>query len=184
MQVSPRYFPDIGGVETHVKEISERLVARGFDVDVCTTYGCDGLPIEEVINGVRVRRFKSWAPNNAYFFSSSLKLYLTKHSNMYDIVHAHNFQALPALYASQAVSKKFVFTPHYHGTGHSFLRNLLFRPYRYIGKSIFEKADRIICVSEYEKKLILKTIHVNENKISVIPNGVNLEEFKNFGCVF
>jgi 1,2-diacylglycerol 3-alpha-glucosyltransferase len=36
-QVCPRYFPYIGGVETNVKEISERLVLENHDVEVITT---------------------------------------------------------------------------------------------------------------------------------------------------
>ena len=36
-QVCPRYFPCIGGVETNVKEISERLVLENHDVEVITT---------------------------------------------------------------------------------------------------------------------------------------------------
>ncbi len=42
-QVCPRYYPDIGGVETHVQEISERLVKRGFEVDVVCTDTTGGL---------------------------------------------------------------------------------------------------------------------------------------------
>lgn len=179
LQVCPKYFPQIGGVETHVKEISERLVERGFEVDVFTTSPHGGFRAEEVINGVKVRRFKSWAPSDAYYFSTALKRYLAETSQFYDIVHAHNYHAFPALYAAQTKSKnKLIFTSHYHGTGHSFLRKILFKPYRYVGKTIFSKADKVICVSEYEKQLVMKTAIVSENKIIVIPNGVNLREFE------
>ncbi len=179
LQVCPKYFPDIGGVETHVKEISERLVERGFDVEVCTTSALDGFQAEEIINGVKVRRFKSLAPGDAYFFSRPLKQYLTKNSEMYDVVHAHNYHAFPALYAAQAKGKKMlIFTSHYHGAGHSFLRKLLFKPYKLMGKTIFEKADKVICVSNYEKNIIIKDHNLSEDKIVVIPNGVNLKEFK------
>ena len=33
-QVCPRYHPYIGGIETHVREISERLVKRGFELEI------------------------------------------------------------------------------------------------------------------------------------------------------
>ncbi len=42
-QVCPRYYPYIGGVETHVQEISQRLVKRGFEVDVVCTDTTGGL---------------------------------------------------------------------------------------------------------------------------------------------
>ena len=178
-QVCPRYYPYMGGVETHVREISEKLVKKGYEVEVLTTDPSRKLPKEEVINGVRIKRFNSWAPNEAYYFSRSLKRYLMKNSGQYDIVHAHSYHALPALYAAQAKKgNKFVFTPHYHGGGHTFFRNLLHIFYKPVGREIFNKANCVICVSKYEKKLILKNFKINEKKIILIPNGINLSELK------
>ena len=175
----PRYCPCVGGVETHVKEISEKLVERGFEVEVLTTDSSKKLPKEEMVNTVKVKRFRSWAPSEAYYFSRDLKKYLIKNSDSFDIVHAHSYHAFPALYAAQAKGRnKLVFTPHYHGTGHTFLRSLFHAPYKFLGKRIFEKAEKIICVSGYDKNLILNHFGVSEEKIVVIPNGVNLEEFK------
>jgi glycosyltransferase involved in cell wall biosynthesis len=94
-------------------------------------------------------------------------------------VHAHNYHAFPALYAAQAKGRnRLVFTPHYHGTGHTFLNSLLHIPYKALGKRILEKADRIICVSHHEKSLIARNFRIDEEKVVVIPNGVDLEEFK------
>jgi glycosyltransferase involved in cell wall biosynthesis len=178
LQVCPKYYPETGGVEEHVKNISERL-AEKFEVSVFATDPTGKLPKEELVNNVKVIRFKSWAPCEAYYFSTTLKKHLTKHSDSFDIVHAHNYGALPALYAAQTKGKnKLVFTPHYHGTGHTFIRALLHKPYKFLGKTIFEKADKIVCVSNYEKGLIINNFKVDEEKIVVIPNGVNLEEFR------
>jgi len=178
-QVCPRYHPYIGGIEVHVKEISERLVKRGFETEILSCDPSAKLPRDEIINGVRVRLFGSWAPNEAYYFSRELKKYLMTNSSSYDVVHAHSYGAFPALYAAQAKGRnKLIFSPHYHGAGHTFFRNLLHKPYKFLGKKIFEKADKVVCVSEYEKKLVIKNFKVNEEKIAVIPNGVYLEEFK------
>jgi glycosyltransferase involved in cell wall biosynthesis len=178
LQVCPRYYPCVGGVETHVEEISKRLVDKGFKVSISTTDSSGKLPKEEIIGCVEVRRFKSWAPNEAYGFSRELRKYLIENSDSFDVVHAHSYHAFAALYAAQAKNRnKMVFTPHYHGTGHTFFRSLLHIPYKFFGKRIFEKADKVICVSNYEKGLVLK-FGVNEEKIVVIPNGVSLQEFK------
>lgn len=178
-QVCPRYLPNIGGIETHVLEISRKLVDRGIEVEVLTTDPSGKLPEEETINCVKIKRFKSWAPNESYFFSSDLRKHLIDNSNNFDIVHAHSYGAFPALYTAQAKNtNKLVFTPHYHGTGHTLFRSLLHIPYRFLGKRIFRKADKIICVSNYEKNLVVNHFNMNEDKVMVIPNGVNLEEFK------
>jgi len=177
--VCPKYYPELGGVETYVMELSVRLARKNFEVEVLTTDPSKNLPKEEIINGVRVKRFKSWAPNESYFFSNDLKKHLINNSDNYDIVHAHQYSTFPALYAAQSKNRnKFVFNPHYHGKGHTFIRNLLHKPYKFIGKNIFSISDKIICVSNYEKFLILKHFKINEKKFEIIPCGVNLEEFK------
>lgn len=176
-QVCPRYYPDIGGVETHVKEISERLVKRGFNVEVLCTDPANQLPEHEIIKGVNVTRFKSFAPADAYYFAPGIYFYLRNRS--FDVIHAHSYHALPSLFAALAKNeRRFVFTPHYHGGGHTPIRNLLHKPYRLMGSKIFERADRIICVSEYERRKIMSDFTLLEEKIEKIPNGLNLEEFK------
>ena len=176
-QICPRYSPDIGGVETHVKEISEWLVKAGHDVEVITTDPTGKLRKRETINGVKVIRFRSFAPGNAYYFAPQIYTYLKK--NDYDVIHAHSYHAFPAFFASLGRrGGKFVFTPHYHRHGHTAFRNLLHKPYRLLGNMIFSKADSVICVSEYEKKLLESDFEVAAKTVK-IPNGINLREFEN-----
>lgn len=175
-QICPRYSPDIGGVETHVKEISERLVKAGHNVEVITTDPTEKLNKKDTINGVKVIRFRSFAPGSAYYFSPQIYFYFRKHN--FDVIHAHSYHALPALFAALGKNKKrFVFTPHYHRSGHTAFRNLLHKPYRLFGKMIFCRADSVICVSEYEKKLVEYDFKV-AGKTVKIPNGINLAEFE------
>ncbi|MEM2990320.1 MAG: glycosyltransferase family 4 protein [Halobacteria archaeon] len=177
VQVCPRYYPYIGGVEIHVKEISERLARKGYDVEVITTDPSGKLPRKEIIERVKVCRFKSLAPNDSYYFAPGIKKYLCSIEK--DLVHAHSYHAFPALFAALAVKReKFIFTPHYHGKGHTFLRNLLHKPYKLLGARIFKKAERVICVSSFEAELIQRNFALPERKIAIIPNGLNLEEFE------
>ncbi|WP_340819093.1 glycosyltransferase family 4 protein [Methanolobus sp. WCC4] len=177
-QVCHRYHPFIGGVETHVKEISERMVLLGNEVEVLTTDLGGKLPQTEMLNGVKITRFRSFAPGEAYYLSPMIYFYLK--SNGYDVVHAHNYHALPAFFAGMGKGRcKFVFTPHYHRGGHTFLRNLLHKPYKLFGKMIFSRADNIVCVSEYEKGLVSEDFVLPPGKIRKIPNGINLAEFRN-----
>jgi len=180
LEVCHRYYPYIGGVEEHVKNISERI-AKKFSVTVCTTDPSNELPNYEVVSGVEVKRFRCWAPNEAYYFSRALKRYLTENSENYDVVHAHHYHAFPSLYAAQTKgNKRFVFTPHYHGEGHTFFRSLLHIPYKHVAKKIFEKADSVVCVSNHEKRLIIEKFNLDSKKFVVIPNGVDMKEFEGF----
>ena len=176
-QICPRYYPDIGGVETHVREISERLVKAGHDVEVITTDPTGKLSKREIVNGVKVLRFRSFAPGNAYYLAPQIYTYLKEHD--YDVIHAHSYHAFPAFFASLGRhGGKLVFTPHYHRHGHTAFRDLLHKPYRLLGKMIFSRADSVICVSEYEKKLVESDFKVASKTIK-IPNGINLKEFEN-----
>ena len=173
-QVCPRYFPYRGGIEQHVKAISEGLLSLGHEVEVLSTDPGGKYDLEEMINGVKIRRFKSWAPNEAYFVSEALRKYLKGGKDNYDIIHAHSYHAIPALYAflSKSSHGKTVFTPHYHGSGHTFVRNILHLPYAWIGKKLFLNADQVICVSEYEKSIVRQKFAISSRKIEVIPNGI------------
>lgn len=180
LQVSPKYYPSIGGVEEHIKNISERL-AREREV---TVFACDPsgkLPKEEEINGVQVRRFKSFSPSDAYHISFGMARELKK--ARFDIVHGHNYHALPLYFARNARAKKFVATPHYHGHGHTPVRDFFIKLYKPFGKRIFAQADRVIAVSKYERELLLNDFTIDGNKISVIPNGVDLAEFNSLKAI-
>jgi glycosyltransferase involved in cell wall biosynthesis len=180
LQVCPRYYPYIGGIEEHVRNISQRL-SKIHDVTVCTTDPSGKLPREEIINRVNVKRFKSWAPNESYHFSRGLKKYLIKNSESFDIVHAHGYHDFPALYAAQAKNNNvLVFTPHYLGRGQTFFRNLLHIPYKFKAKKIFKESDKVICVSKYEKNLVMGNFKLKDEKVLIIPNGVNLDELSKY----
>jgi glycosyltransferase involved in cell wall biosynthesis len=129
LQVCHRYYPLLGGVQEHVRNISIRL-AKKYEVVIATTDPVGTLPREEFVEGIRVLRFRSWAPGGAYYFSRELRNYLTCASRNFDIVHAHSYHDLPALYASKAkTTNRLVFTTHYHGIGHTLLRSFLQKPY-------------------------------------------------------
>jgi glycosyltransferase involved in cell wall biosynthesis len=177
LQVCPCFFPDVGGVQEHVRNISYQI-AKSHDVTIATTDPSHKLPKTEYLDSIQILRFNSFAPAQSYFFSRQLKEYLQSNGDKFDLVHAHSYHALPALYAAhEPAIKNFVFTPHYHGAGHTLFRSLLHKPYKYVGRKIFKKAQKIICVSNYEKHLVQDNFNVEEQKIAVIPNGVDTQQF-------
>ena len=175
-QITPSYFPHIGGIETHVKEISERLTHH-HDVEVICADLSPLLKRTEIINGVKITRFRSFTWRNTLYLSPGIYAYLKK--NRYDVIHAHNYHALPAMFASMAQPNNLIFTPHYHGKGSTPLTNILLKPYYYLGKRMLHRAKKVICVSEYEKDLIVNDFHLSSDNISIIPNGVDLEVIRN-----
>lgn len=172
--ISPRYTPFVGGVETHVSQIATRVATQGHQVEVLTQESDRDLPQTETIDGVMVRRFAVPLPSANFAFAPALWAYLRRHGADYDLVHAHSYHTLPSLGAAFSNARPLVFTPHYHGTGHSPLRRLLHGPYRFLGARIFARAGRVICVSEAEAALVRAHFPHAAGRVTVIPNGVDV----------
>src|SRR5438105_10543857 len=171
--IAPRYLPFTGGVQTHVAQLARRAAAHGYHVEVLTQDSDRSLPAVEVIDGVTVRRFPVWIPAQTYAMAPGLWAYLARYPTRYDVVHAHGYHAVPALGAALAGCRPLVFTPHYHGTGHSCLRRWLHVPYRVPGAAIFRRSSRVICVSDAEAALVRRHFPHASNRLTVIPNGVD-----------
>lgn len=169
------YSPFVGGIESHVQHIARRLAATGDEVTVLTQADDRRWKSEEVLDGVLVRRFSVPLPSRHFAISPALWSALRARPLSWDIVHAHGYHSVVPLLATMAGARPLVFTPHYHGTGHSPLRKALHVPYRQIGRSILDAATSVICVSEAERRLLLRHFPSASSKTAVIPNGVDLE---------
>ena len=60
-QVTPYFHPHLGGVESHVRDLSRKLVELGHEVEVVTSMYKPGLPAEEVVDNFTVHRLPIWA---------------------------------------------------------------------------------------------------------------------------
>ena len=164
-----------GGVGEHVWNISVRL-AKQHDVTLFGLNPNGKYPRCEVVDGVKVERFRHFYPSDSYFFSLELLLRLRQFD--FDVVHGHGYHAFPMHFAALAKCKRFVVTTHFHGEGHSSFRDSLFRLFRPLGGLTLRKADVVVAVSEFEKCLLCEKFKLDLDKVVVIPNGVDLDEFK------
>jgi glycosyltransferase involved in cell wall biosynthesis len=175
LQVCPKYHPSFGGVEEHVKNLSERM-ACNHEVTVFTCDPTGQLLKSEEISGVKVYRFKSFSPSDSYHISLDMLRELK--ASDFDIVHGHSYHALPLFFCRYAKRGKFIATPYYHGHGSTRFRDFLVRLYRTGGQKIFEEADRIVLLSNHEKEILIEDFKIREDKITIIPSGIDLSEFK------
>jgi len=130
------------------------------------------LPKSEVINGVRISRFRAFAPGDAYYFSPGMYFYLR--SIECDIMHAHNYHSFQALFAAMAKKKRFIFTPHTFGFSKSLIRNVLHRLYRPVGSYIFDSADTVVSTARFEMDWLIKTFSIPASRLIYIPLPIRL----------
>lgn len=172
-----RYYPYFGGLETHVQNISEKMVQQGHEVHVYSTDPSGKLPAEEQINGINVHRFKCFAPNDSYFLSTDL--YRSLRATDCDVIHGHDLNGFPLLAGALAKGSRKYFATLHVGAFSSYARNLARFPYdRIVMHTFLNRANRIICVSAYEKTVYQRTLRLPEEKFVVIPNGYDAPEFK------
>ncbi len=177
LQITPRYFPNLGGAEIVVKKISELLVERGLPVIVYSMDLNKRMEKEQKINGVLVKRFKPLAGDPLYLPPPSFIKAIR--SETADIIHVHNTHTLiPTFVALSKRSPKLVLQPHYHKFGQTSMRNLLLTLYKHIlDKLVFPRTKFVIANSPYERNIIWEDFP-NCQEIILIPEGISLKELK------
>jgi glycosyltransferase involved in cell wall biosynthesis len=178
--VTTRYPPHTGGVERHVAEVAEGLVARGHRATVLTADARTAdAPRRQRRHGVRVRRFRGVAPGGAFHVAPGL-VGAVRNAGA-DLVHAHNYHSLPLLFAALGThapglgsGTPLVVTPHYHGASASELRDRLLSGYRLAGGWALRRAARVIAVSDWERERLADDFGV---RATVLPNGLDTERF-------
>jgi len=182
-EVTPRGVPWTGGVETHVHNLSQAMQTHGVRVQVLThttEYGennrMPGEGGDEHVDGVRYRRFRLplrglWEMPNWRLLREVRRL-----ARKSTVVHVHSFhQPLAFLTAVSLVGVRvpLIFTPYYHGTGHTRLAAWLHKVWRpTAGKLLMRRADAIIAISEPEADLLIQHFPFAQDRVHVIPSGI------------
>ncbi len=178
------YLPTFGGVEKVMQELAERQVKQGHEVHV---FCCDSdkyLRIkkkEEVINGVHVHRLPYWfrLSLNTFIWPSLLWRFKGKFDILHSHVAGHDYTLFAGLLAKLAGAKH-IHTTHCPWTDASF-RPKIVRPFLWLNDIIMNKIafsfiDKVIAITPWEIPILKK--YVPEEKISVIPNGMDNILFK------
>ncbi len=159
-----------------------KRVSRRHSVSVITFGNSSASP--EWREGFWVRRYEAaniWWGSGYYPVSSGFVKALIRSEA--DITHAHAyafFQTDAAARLKLLKRRRLVVTTHYDwassaSIGISVLRWLY---NSFIGSTSLRAADRIIALTHWEKDFLERSFRIDPSKVCVIPNGVNLEEFR------
>ncbi|MEM2553023.1 MAG: glycosyltransferase family 4 protein, partial [Sulfolobales archaeon] len=176
LYLTPRYYPHVGGIEYVVKSVAERLAKQGHNVTVlCGETGIN-VPREEWVNGVHVVRWPVWSPGDAYHIPkmrNRLARWLLGIGNKCDVIHLHSVHGILPMYSLRVLrssSVRKVLTPHYHGTGHTLFRSILWILWRRLVSRLIKSVDVIHCVSNHEANLVRRSLKIG---CTVIEHGVD-----------
>ncbi|MGB9726468.1 MAG: glycosyltransferase, partial [Fervidicoccaceae archaeon] len=190
LQVCPKFHPFAASGSTMVAyQISKELARRGHLVVVYTSNMKDrytklGSGFEKR-DGVRIYRFRSIGTvvtrNMKIFITPQIILSLKKRLRSFDVVHLHeyrSFQNVIVHYYAKRYGVPYVL--HAHG---SLPRVGSWRILKWIYDALFgyrllREASKVIALSHIEAEQY-RSMGVPEEKIAIIPNGIDLSEYAN-----
>jgi glycosyltransferase involved in cell wall biosynthesis len=178
-------FPSPKGATTHIVYFLRGLVNNGDEVELLTP-GDGILPVEDVWEGVRVRRVPPISGGN--FLTQALAfgqaaLELATVSPAFDFVHYRSaWSGLPLAQNKARFGFKTIFEVNglvsvelkYHYPG---LRDSgLLTKVRQMELEALELSDAVICPSDVTRQFLV-SLGVEKHKITVIPNGGSPDDF-------
>jgi glycosyltransferase involved in cell wall biosynthesis len=184
LQVCPRYYQSVGGVEYTVKRLAEGMKNRGHDVTVVC--GNSSIKDAEVTKEGEIELLKvpTYAPGNAYHIPKDRKVVEEFIGKDVDIVHTHSVHAmismLPLAFKKSLKPKwKLVYSMHFSTSGYTFLRRVLWRLFwrRRINSSL-RYVDAIHSTSVLESNVIMEQFSNAEGKVVLIPLGLDEDVFR------
>lgn len=169
--VSANALPAMGGVETHIHEVSMRLADAGVTVTVLTTDRGGALPQLESRHGYVTRRWRAHPASRDYYLSPGLARHLRSAS--YDVVHVqgvHTLVAPTALIAARNAGIPAALT--FHTGGHSSIARGRMRRLQWrMLKPLLRSAAALVAVSEHERDTFAPLLGDGQSPIRLIRNG-------------
>jgi len=163
-----------GGVERVVGQIAIRLIKR-WNVKILSKSNKDkkvnwyGIPVRLCKGSIAIPELKMIS-------------LVRREAEKADIVHVHTASTSIPLEVYLGVREtNLVFSPHFHPVASSKFYVPIKKIHdRFIIKPFLKKARIIICVSETEKRFFQKYFDIREEKIRVIPNGVDIKKIRSY----
>lgn len=157
-----------GGVERGTIDITRAAVKAGFKVIVASSGGYMSHQVTSAGGKHITLPLKGRGPFSIWKNIKRLEAVIREYN--VDIVHARSRgPAWSAYYAAKRTGAHFVTTMHgNHSTGFPFKRAY---------NKIMTKGERVIAISEFIRSHMLEQYHADDSRITVIPRGVDLEQF-------
>jgi glycosyltransferase involved in cell wall biosynthesis len=181
LQVTPFFSPVHGGSAEVPYQLSKELAKRGHEVAVYTSDYKLGSEYINSIPEIEVRSFKTWLSWTKFFITPGIVVQAKNAIKNFDIVHMHNYYTFQNVILHHYVKKHDIpYVLQAHGSVATyFQRGSLKKIFDAIwGYAILKDASRLIAVTPTEAEQY-KNIGVSQDKIEIVPNGIDLSQFEN-----
>jgi glycosyltransferase involved in cell wall biosynthesis len=176
LMVCARYLPDLGGTETHVREVTRRLSALAdFEVTVLATDRTRELPEQETIDGTEVLRVPSWPSNRDYYLAPRVPGVVGRRDR-WDLVHCqgvHTPVPVTAMLAARRAGIPYLMTFHTGGHSQQLRNKLRSTQWRALGP-LLRDASALIGVSRFEAETMALRARLARESVMIIRNGGSL----------
>jgi glycogen(starch) synthase len=179
-----------GGLARHVRKLSENLARTGTEVHVLTR-GSEESPAESDVNGVHIHRvreptrptdlgeFVAWVERmNADMLAAGVEL---GDRYEFDLVHGHDWLvAMACDHLANRFGAPLVTTIHAteYGRHQGWVDKHPQSRIHGVERWITNRSDRVIACSYYMREQIADIFGVEEERVSVIPNGIDPEDLQ------
>lgn len=182
----------VGGLSRHVYDLTRHLSRMGWEVHVVTAEtGWE--PREEVVEGVFVHRVQVPKPDGNAFLHWAFQLNLAMFDEAnrlmdagihFDLIHAHDWLVC---YAGKTLKEKhnlpLIATIHAteHGRNHGIDTDVQ-RYIHHLEWTLTYEAARVIVCSASMQREVVQLFQLPEDKIDILPNGVDTALFQGRDC--
>jgi len=191
--VCPASLPatQFGGILFLSVDIARELSKKGHQISIYTTdldfannakTFSKNLPRVEKINKFYIKRSHVWFAFKLLFVNPSM--FFQMKNDDFDIIHSIGVRSFQSFIAALIARRKNIplvisdqggLTTHPNITMGKFINKLIYRLQSPFVRFIINQSKKIVVANEYEKNIFLE--FTNEDKISIVKNGINLEDF-------
>lgn len=180
LQVSNFLAPVHGGSAEVPLQISKALVKLGHEVTIYTSSrNLDKKIFSDA--GVRVYPLHSWSQAAGFDITPGIIKKAREETGEFDIIHLHNYRTYQNIILNHYAGKYGVpYILQSHGSLATYFQKGTIKKLFDLmwGRKIIRDAVKVFAVTPEEASQF-DNFRVNEDKIEIIPHGINLDEFSN-----
>ncbi len=173
--VTASFLPDLGGIETHVYEVTRQLVTRAdLDITVLTTDRSGTRPATEKYEGFKVLRCRSYPKRRDYYLAPAIYRHIR--GNQYDLVHCQGIHTAVPIFAMLAARRNHIpYVVTFHTGGHSsgFRRRIRASQWRALSP-LLRSSVLLVAVSRFEQRMFQRACGLDEARFRIVQNGGDL----------